>query len=95
MIYMSTIPHIQESIPVYQDWEWELFDAEDNPKRGNALSILNTRVPSIRNMRESSSGREAYGIIDCKCGATNCQVTCCSDVGGVWIHCPKCGLIDV
>jgi hypothetical protein len=39
------------------------------------------------------NGREASGRITCECG-TDVRWTACIDVGGVWLWCPHCGMID-
>lgn len=43
---------------------------------------------------EHENGRSARAKSKCpNCGVV-CSVAVCSDVGGIWWYCPKCGLVD-
>jgi predicted RNA-binding Zn-ribbon protein involved in translation (DUF1610 family) len=45
-------------------------------------------------VRINEEGRSARGKCPCpECGTIS-KFTACSDVGGLWIWCEKCGLID-
>ena len=45
-------------------------------------------------IRENEEGRSSRGKAKCPYCGTVCTVTTCSDVGGIWWYCPKCGLVD-
>ena len=57
----------------------------------NAIDLLPRNVIDVW---ESETGREASGRSPCPQCNTLCRVGACSDVGGVWWYCPKCGVVD-
>jgi predicted RNA-binding Zn-ribbon protein involved in translation (DUF1610 family) len=50
--------------------------------------------PNSTDVWENETGREANGTAPCPQCGTDCKVTSCADVGGVWWYCPECGLVD-
>lgn len=57
-------------------------------------SAIDMLPPDAFDIRENEEGRSARGMASCPKCKTVCTVTSCSDVGGVWWYCPKCGLVD-
>jgi hypothetical protein len=61
-----------------------------------ALQLVKERLGEKRIIayRIQEKGRSARG--KCKCPECGKPVTfsACSDVGGVWVLCPKCGQLD-
>ena len=53
------------------------------------VSVLGSSVVIKRD-----NGREASGTCVCRCG---CRVrfTACADVGGIWLWCSKCGMLEI
>lgn len=51
--------------------------------------------PGTTDIRETEeNGHAARGKYPCPNCKTISTISACSDVGGIWLRCPKCGLID-
>lgn len=58
--------------------------------------IVDTGVSSeITGLHENEAGRSARGTIKCPKCKQDASISACSDVGGVWVICRNCGVIDL
>ena len=49
----------------------------------------------VQDVQEYEEGRSARGRMDCPYCGEEFTIAACIDVGGLWLYCPKCGMIDV
>jgi hypothetical protein len=69
-----------------------LYDS--NPELAPASRLLTERLSDVRNLTVREEGRGARCDTTCyKCGSS-ARARACWDVGGVWVDCPLCGLLD-
>ncbi len=69
----------------------EAYEHARNSFTDKATKMLPERTTNIRTLER---GRCARGKTTCPYCKATCEVSVCSDVGGVWWNCPKCGLVD-
>jgi len=56
-----------------------------------AEKVLHERVEVVRVLHVHEEGRGVRAIVKCPYCGTDQKATACSDVGGVWVYCEKCG----
>ena len=69
-----------------------LMGLKEPPLLESAKDML---PPGTTDVYELERGRSARGKSQCPKCQTPCDVASCSDVGGVWYHCPNCGVVDI
>jgi hypothetical protein len=73
-----------------QDWE------EQGLYGSPAVDLIDSRVAyPVGKLTVTEDGRAAHGQTVCPTCNSEATIRACSDVGGIWLSCPKCGLIDV
>ncbi len=59
------------------------------------INLLKQRLGELpKDFKIYENGHSARGTIICIC-KEKVTFTACSDVGGIWVNCPKCGFYDI
>jgi len=75
-----------DALDYYEDYE------ENEPPQSDAAEEMLPKGATDVSINEN--GRSARGKCPCpKCGIIS-EFSLCADVGGIWVQCEKCGLID-
>lgn len=60
-----------------------------------AEELMRARANVVRITSIKEKGRSCRAIVICPKCMTEQDAAACSDVGGVWIYCKNCGMIDL